>query len=100
MVECHVDVLPLLFGGGVGLFVHERVALYGYLAGLMQVGIAVDERVEALQILRLVEFLHLIWTLLSEHLQAGHHHRAPCTAVVHVVVAQHVVAGCLVADDA
>ena len=98
-LQCHVDVLPLLFGRGIGMFVHVVVAAHGGLAALHQVLIFVDERVDALDVLRLVQRLHLVGLFLAKQHVSGQQGGA-AVAHLHVCVAHDVVALGLVCNDA
>ena len=96
--ECLVDVGNLLLGRGPRLPLHEVVALNGCLAADFQVGEAGDKTVEALQVGRAVERFHLVGALLLQQLK-GREQLGGAVAAAGIVVAQHVDAPGLVADD-
>ena len=95
-VEGHVYIGHLLLCRGACPLLHEQVALYGRLAAGVKVAEAVDEAVQALQVGRVVERLHLAGALLLVELHGGQQF-GRAVARRGVVVAQHVEAPRLVA---
>ena len=98
-LQCLVDIVPLLLGRGIGVGLHEVVAAQSQLAALHQVLIFADDRVQPLQVATVGVGLQLAGLLLDEQAVGG---QQGCAAVagLYVVVAQHVVALGLVADEA
>ena len=88
-LQGHVDVLPFLLGGGVGIVFHVVVAVDGQLAALGQVLEFGDERVEALDVLRFVQrlVLDVFRLLVEQHGFAGEEHSV-AVAHLQIVVAK------------
>ena len=87
-LQSHVDVLPFLLGGGIGVLGHVVIAVDGQLATLRQVLKFGYERVEALYVTRLVQrFIFNVFRLFVEKHEFAGEECSVAIADFHIVVA-------------
>ena len=96
-----VDIVELILRFGIGRTLHEAVVLHGKFACLRNILINVDERVDSMEILRLLHLSHVVLTVFFNELIGTETCRSPIAHLIIIGVQLQIrlLAVCLESDE-